>query len=166
MHGAANTPYALTPTQVGRIAESLVSAGLTLASGGRLSCFVPLADDDGTDLVVVDKATDRLARIQIKSRRAPEATPGTTQFDLRTTTFRAVADNWLLCVLLDAGAGRIWRAWLIPATEVADVAPPKGGKHMLRPNPSPASRDRYAAFRMEHLAAVAAALMGDHALAA
>lgn len=41
----------LTTTQEGSIGEAMAGVQLMLASGGRLTPFRPVADDDGTDLL-------------------------------------------------------------------------------------------------------------------
>ena len=47
----------LTSTQIGALAENVVANELMIESGGRLSPFQPIADDDGIDLLVYDKVT-------------------------------------------------------------------------------------------------------------
>jgi len=42
----------LTQTQIGSIGEVTVAAQLMLLSNGRLSPFLPFADDDGIDLFI------------------------------------------------------------------------------------------------------------------
>lgn len=44
-----------TSTQLGAIAEILIANALMVHSGGRLSPFTAMADDDGIDLLVYDK---------------------------------------------------------------------------------------------------------------
>ena len=59
----------LSPTQKGRIAEMIVGAAIMHASDGRLAPFVPLADDDGLDLIRFDKLTGVTTPIRFKARR-------------------------------------------------------------------------------------------------
>ena len=47
----------LSSTQIGALAESIVANELTIASGGRLTSFNPMADDDGIDILIYDKKT-------------------------------------------------------------------------------------------------------------
>ena len=56
----------LSSTQKGKVTEQLVAATLILASNGRLSPFVPLSDDHGIDLMVLDKDTHKTLTIQVK----------------------------------------------------------------------------------------------------
>ncbi len=72
----------LTSTQKGKVTEQLVASALLIASNGRLTPFVPLADDHGLDLIVLDKVTRRSISIQVKSAIA-NASRGTVQFDVR-----------------------------------------------------------------------------------
>ncbi|MGF7175272.1 hypothetical protein [Azospirillum doebereinerae] len=153
---------ALTSTQIGKVGETIVGAQLMLASAGRLSPFLPIADDGGIDLVVHDKVTGRSLTIQVKGRVAKEEdTLGYTQFDVRTATFREEDGMFLLAVLLDLGKGGIQRAWLIPMAELAAVSMRKAEKLTITPSPNPASKDRYTPYRCLDMADVATRLI-DH----
>ena len=88
--------FKLSSTQIGKVAENLVAAQLMMVTGGRLSPFESIADDDGTDLVVADKYTSQLSRIQVKCRQAHRKNPpGTLQFDVQEKTFRKIPDPTL-----------------------------------------------------------------------
>ncbi len=161
MDTSCETPaFKLTSTQIGKIAENLVAAQLMMVTGGRLSPFGSFADDDGTDLVVADKLTGRLSRIQVKCRQAHRhKPPGTLQFDVRTQTFRNMPDNYMLYVVLDPEDGFIWRAWIVRATELESIAMNKKGKLVIAPNPSLSSSDRYSKWRCTDLGQVADLLL-------
>ena len=58
----------LTSTQIGTLAENLVTNELMIESSGRLSPFQPIADDDGIDVLIYDKVTGKALPIQIKAR--------------------------------------------------------------------------------------------------
>ena len=58
----------LSSTQIGTIAENHVANMLMITSGGRLSAFQPVADDDGIDLLIYDKKSGRALPAQVKSR--------------------------------------------------------------------------------------------------
>jgi len=145
----------LTSTQKGAIGEAIVGAQLMLASDGRLSPFRSIADDDGTDLLVVDKLTGQLSMIQIKCRFRPQAA-GTRyeQFDVRMKTFRDVAHNWLLAALIDPNDGALWCSWLIPASSLASVAMAKSDKLVITPSPLENSADRYVPWRASTVTAL------------
>ncbi len=152
--------FKLSSTQIGKVAENLVAAQLMMVTGGRLSPFESIADDDGTDLVVADKHTSRLSRIQVKCRQAQRKNPpGTIQFDVRAKTFRKMPDNYMLYVVLDPDDGFIWRAWIIPAMELEEVAMKKKGKLIITPNPSLSSSDRYGKWRRADMGEVARTLI-------
>jgi hypothetical protein len=157
MENSDQTPASiLSSTQVGKIAENIVAAQLMIASNGRLSPFTPLADDDGTDLVVLDKLTGKHSRIQIKCRRATRKDPpGYIQFDVRRQTFSVSADNYVLAVLMDPDDGSIWRAWFIPAMDIPGASISRESKFSITPNPSLTSSDRYTDWRCEGLGDVA-----------
>ena len=94
--------YRLTATQIGAIGESVVAAGLTLASRGRLAPFKPFADDDGIDLLIYDKETKRALPIQVKSRtKFDNEKAQTLQFDVQRSTFTDGGRSHLLAVLLE-----------------------------------------------------------------
>ncbi len=128
----------LTSTQIGKVGETIVGAQLMLASTGRLSPFLPIADDGGIDLVVHDKVTGRSLTIQVKGRVAKEEdTLGYTQFDVRTATFREDAGMFLLAVLLDLGKGGDPTRMAHPHGRTGSRVHARGGKahHHSQPEP-------------------------------
>jgi hypothetical protein len=144
---------AITTTQTGKIGEAIVSAQLILASGGRLCPYVAFADDDGVDLLVLDKVTRRVLMIQVKGRTGADGPKGATvQFDVRLKTFREHPGALLLAVLFDdKGWGGLERLWLVPSAELRSVAHATDDKISIRPSPKPGSRDRYAPFRLNDM---------------
>jgi hypothetical protein len=144
----------LSSTQRGSIAEAIVAAQLMLVSNGRLSPFKPIADDDGTDLLLMDKADGRVLVVQVKARFADqERPPPTVQFDTRIATFKEAAPNYLLAILIDPLNGALWRAWLIPSGDLRAISASKGGKLVITPNPALHSQDRYSDWRCENIKA-------------
>lgn len=108
-------------TQAGSIAECLVAAAIMEASAGRLAPFKPLADDDGIDLLLFDKITQRATPVQIKARRTYDDVKGQrVQFDIRRRAFNEDRALDYLFVKLDRL--RIEMAWLIPASKLMGVA--------------------------------------------
>ncbi|MCG8503848.1 MAG: hypothetical protein MI755_04515 [Sphingomonadales bacterium] len=149
----------MTPTQIGAVSEHMVAAQLMLASGGRLSPYLPIADDDGIDLMLHDKVTKRTMPIQVKSRTGlDKAAGGTVQFDVRRSTFSE--GGYLLAVLFGKGGAEIERAWLIPMVELPSVANARADKYAITPSPKDTSEDRYTAYRCCDLAEVSERLMG------
>ena len=152
----------LSTTQIGKIGENIVGAQLMLASAGRLSPFMPIADDGGVDLLVHDKVTGRSVTVQVKGRVAKgEDALGYVQFDVRTSTFRDRRDMFLLAVLLDMQQGSVQRAWLIPMAELPAVSMRKAEKLAITPSPNSASKDRYTPYRCLGMKDVAERLI-DH----
>ncbi|MEN0654001.1 MULTISPECIES: hypothetical protein [Hyphobacterium] len=148
-----------TSGQLGTAAEIMVACQLMLASGGRLSSYVPLVDDDGIDVMVHDKLTHQSLGLQIKSWTfLSEARPQTVQYDVGRTTWRDDARLFLLCVAIDGHTAQLEVAWLIASREVPAVSNLRAKKMSLTPNPRANSKDRYAPYRQNDMAAVADAL--------
>lgn len=143
-------------TQIGAITEAMVSAQLMLVSGGRLSVYRPIADDDGIDLLVVDKRSGTVRFVQVKTWRATErGAPKTVQFDTRLATFGEARDGFLLAAIIDPQTGAIWRNWLIPFARLRSVANERNGILAIAPSPSLSSNDRYTPWRLSTLAETA-----------
>jgi hypothetical protein len=68
MKAGVSKEFGLTSTQRGAIGESVVATGLMLASAGQLSPYKPIADDDGIDLLLVDKRSRAIVQLQVKCR--------------------------------------------------------------------------------------------------
>lgn len=137
----------LSSVQKGKVTEALVASTLVLGSIGRLSPFVPISDDCGIDLIVLDKQTHRRLPIQIKSRIANPAR-NTVQFNIRKASFSDIADRLLLCVLFDPLTIALTASWLIPMSRIRDISQEKPDRYTLSPNILVESRDRYREFRI------------------
>ena len=161
MINAAKTSFksSLTTTQLGAIGESLTAAQLMLTSGGRLSPFLPLADDGGLDLIVFDKVTGKSAPIQVKSRTGPDAGGKWVEFSVRLKTFTPLNGGYLLGLLLDQE--RLTCGWLIPMTELEAVSTRSKDVLKISPSPKPDSRDRYVSYRHQSFAEIAQRLIAD-----
>jgi hypothetical protein len=150
----------MTQTQIGTIGEVTVAAQLMLASDGRLSPFLPFADDDGIDLIVYDKVTGLSLPVQVKARTSVKlGKSDTIVFDVRRKTFSDHAGAFLLAILLDMTGGLILRAWLIPMSALSAVARVKAEKLSITPSAKDTSRDRYAPYRCRDMAEVAERLV-------
>ena len=150
----------MTPTQIGAVSEHMVAAQLMLASGGRLSPYLPIADDSGVDLMIYNKQTRRTLPVQVKSRTGlDKAAGGTVQFDVRRSTFSE--DGYLLAVLFGEGGAEIDRAWLIPMAKLPSVANARADKYAITTSPKDTSEDRYTAYRCRDLVEVSERLMGS-----
>lgn len=88
-----------------------------------LSTFVPQADDDGLDLLVLDKQTRQTFGIQIKPRFASEVSPpGTVRFDMRLKNFHAASNEFPLVPIIDPAAGEPLRFWSMPFSDLRSIA--------------------------------------------
>ena len=148
--------FEVTATQKGAIGESVVAIQLILDSGGRLSPFEPLADDDGIDLLIYDKKTGYAAPLQVKTRtRTLRRNPNIVHFQVRRATFSPNVDGFVLAVLLNPGGASVKRAWLVPMDCLPRLARTTGKTLALSPSTRMDSRDRYTPFRCHDIVAVA-----------
>jgi hypothetical protein len=152
----------LTSTQKGAIGESIVSTGLMLASKGQLSPYRPVADDDGIDLLLVDKLSRDIVQLQVKARTGVDnAMAGTVQFDVRLNTFAEGARGYFLGVLLEGAA--LDKAWLIPLAGLRDAARTATGKLVVVASAKGASNDRFRKFRHDDFGSLSRAILGGNA---
>lgn len=157
---AKTRPDLLTDTQMGAIGEASVATQLMLASNGRFSPFLAFADDIGIDLLVYDKVTGGSLPLQVKSRSSDKlGKSDTVQFDVRANTFSNRTGSFLLAILLDMTGGGVLRAWLIPMSELSDVARVKTEKLSITPSAKGTSKDRYTRYRCVDMAEVARRLI-------
>jgi hypothetical protein len=140
----------LTSTQKGKVTEQLVASALLIASNGRLAPFVPLADDHGLDLIVLDKKTRRMIAIQVKSAIANESR-GTVQFDVRKQTFSVTKGEYLMLVVFEPERMALAASWLIPMDKVPDVSTEQAEKYALVPSLKATSKDRCRPFRHDDI---------------
>lgn len=141
------------------MAELAVAAALMLGSDGRLSPFVPLSDDHGVDLVVADKATGRLAPVQVKSWSALPLAAGRVQFDVKAATAHGGRDTLLVCVHFDPEAAAIRASWVMAMDRVSDLVKLKSGTYALRPSVRPNSRDKFRRYRHATVPSMVRAVM-------
>lgn len=147
---------AVSSTQIGAVAESLVATRLMVASAGRLSPYRPLADDAGIDILIHDKHTGCAVPLQIKSRTVTlKRHPSTVHFQVRCATFHSSRTALLLAVLLDPATMTERRAWLIPMNRLESVCRRGKSNLIMRPSIQMDSKDRYTQFRCADLSQVA-----------
>src|SRR5579859_3970876 len=151
----ASGPLKLTSTQIGKVGETIVAAQLMLTLKGRLSPFLPIADDGGIDLLVYDKATHRSLPVQVKGRvNHGEVGARPIQFDVRRATFVHHPNAFLLAVLLELSYGTVQRGWLIPMSDLEKVSQQDAQVYSITPSPSEISKDRYTPYRCAAMADV------------
>ena len=155
----------LSSTQIGTLAENLVANELMIESGGRLSPFQPVADDDGIDILIYDKITGKALPMQIKARtntinkRGKQERGNTVHFEIRKATLKKERKALLLCVLLDGTMRATERAWLLPHTDLPDTATDKGNKYVIRANRQLSSNDKYKSYQCASIGEVAKRLI-------
>ena len=154
----------LTSTQKGKVTEQLVASALLIASNGRLAPFVPLADDHGLDLIVLDKVTRRSIAIQVKSAIA-NASRDTVQFDLRKQTYSAAEGEFLLMVVFEPARMGLAASWLIPMAQVPKCSTEQADKYAVVPSLKATSNDRCRPYRHDDVRALAAAIQNELATA-
>lgn len=137
---------ALSPTQKGKIAEMIVGAAIMHASDGRLAPFVPLADDNGLDLLLFDKLSGVTTPVQVKARFSVDA-GNTCEFNIRASACKSHYHCYLLAVHINPKSMALAGAWLVPISALPAVAPLENGKFVLRASVSEKARDRAAAYR-------------------
>ena len=157
----------LTSTQIGSIAENLVANEVMIDSGGRLSPFQPIADDDGIDVLFYDKVTGGSIPIQIKARTKTVNKPGskipgnTVHFEVRKATLDTDRNAYLLCVLLDSALRKTERAWLVPLKFLPKVASNRDSKYVIRANRDTKSNDKYKRFQCASMSDVCNRIIED-----
>ena len=150
----------LTSTQKGKVTEQLVASALLIASNGRLAPFVPLADDHGIDLIVLDKVTRRSIAIQVKSAMT-NASRGTVQFDVRKQTYSMAKGEYLLMVVFEPARMALAASWLIPMAVVPTVSTEQAEKYALVPSFKATANDRCRPYRHDDVHALAAAIQKE-----
>jgi hypothetical protein len=144
----------LTTTQIGLVTEHALALALVIGSGGRLSPFMPLADDHGIDLIVADKETGRLLPIQVKSWTKDLQRSGTVQFDIRKKTIWDKSPALLVGLIFDMETASINQSWLMTMDDAIDLGNEYETKYALSPSARPNSNDRYRPFRHEDVASL------------
>ncbi len=136
-------PYSITEDlsskQKGDIAEARVAELIVLYGDKALSCYKPISDDEGIDLIVKEKGSLKTLYLQIKSRF--ELTPrGSKQF-VQTPSVESVADSYkmaLVFVYFDIQKGDIHdRIWFVPAPDFIQKA------HVIPANKEKKRAERY-----------------------
>lgn len=117
--------------QKGDIAEARIAELIALYGDKTLSCYKPISDDEGIDLIVKEKKSLKTMYIQIKSRfgNNPDA--------IFTATTRAVGvvDNYSMAVVFcffDTEEGDLWKyLWFVSAPDFIKYANKLNGGKML-----------------------------------
>ena len=114
------------------------------------------------DLLVYDRDTSRVLLVQVKGRtRTQKMTAGrrTVQFSVRTQTFEARPDFYVLGVLVDEGLHEPEAFWLVPSeVDRAEAGRTSRGTLRIVASPSPSSADRWSRYRSMSVADLIAAM--------
>ncbi|MEA3272946.1 MAG: HTH domain-containing protein [Patescibacteria group bacterium] len=108
--------------QKGDIAEARIAELVALYGDTTLSCYKPISDDEGIDLIVKEKGSLKTMYIQIKSRF------GDNPDGIFTATTKAlgVVDNYSMATVFcffDTEQGDIWEyLWFVPAPDFLKMA--------------------------------------------
>jgi len=108
--------------QKGDIAEARIAELVTLYGDTTLSCYKPISDDEGIDLIVKEKGSLKTMYIQIKSRFGDNPDGIFTA----TTKTSGVVDNYSMATVFcffDTEQGDIWEyLWFVPAPDFLKMA--------------------------------------------
>jgi hypothetical protein len=130
-----------------------VANALMIESRGRFSPFLPVADDDGIDLLIYDKVTGKALPAQVKSRtvalkkRGSESRGDLVHFELRRARFNAERYAAAILVLTSNNGYGIECAWVIPMAELPSISRQATTKFVVRPSKNPNSKDRCTRYR-------------------
>lgn len=112
----------ISTKQKGDIAEARIAELITLYGDTTLSCYKPLSDDEGIDLIVKEKGSLKTMYLQIKSRfgNNPDA------IFTATTKTSSIGDNYsvaLIFCFFDTSEGDLWDyLWFVPAPDFIKMA--------------------------------------------
>lgn len=108
--------------QKGDIAEARIAELITLYGDTTLSCYKPISDDEGIDLIIKEKGSPKIMYVQIKSRFG-ENPAGIFS---ATTKFSSVVDNYSMSMIFcffDTEEGDLWNyLWFVPAPDFIKFA--------------------------------------------
>ncbi len=117
---SGNEISTLSASQKGKIVEQLIGATCVLQSDGRLRISIPLVDDEGVDLIVSDKNTDKVLLLQIKSRFTLHN--GNYRTDVRRVALHASKNRYLLFVYYDRENANLGKTmWLVPSLKFEEL---------------------------------------------
>lgn len=112
----------ISTKQKGDIAEARIAELITLYGDITLSCYKPLSDDEGIDLIVKEKGSLKTMYIQVKSRFDDNP----NGIFVATTKSTTVADSYsvaLVFCFFDTEEGDLWDyLWFVPAPDFIKMA--------------------------------------------
>lgn len=108
--------------QKGDIAEARIAELITLYGDTSLSCYKPISDDEGIDLIVKEKGSLKTMYFQIKSRF------GNNPDEIFTATAKtqSLTDHYSMSIIFcyfDTEQGDLWHyLWFVPAPDFIKMA--------------------------------------------
>jgi hypothetical protein len=154
----------LSSTQIGAVAENLVASVLMIESRGRLSAFHPVADDDGIDLLIYDKASGTALPVQVKSRSVTlkrsrtKARGDTAHFQFRRSNFNLERLAAAVFILTNEDGYGMRCGWVVPMAEIPQLARKATKTFVIRANSSERSKDKYVKYRCGDAASLCACI--------
>lgn len=112
----------ISSKQKGDIAEARIAELITLYGDTSLSCYKPISDDEGIDLIVKEKGSLKTMYIQIKSRF------GNNPDEIFTATVKtaSVEDRYSMAMVFcyfDTEEGDLWNyLWFVAAPDFVKMA--------------------------------------------
>lgn len=110
----------VSSTQKGDIAEARIAELITLYGDTTLSCYKPISDDEGIDLIVKDKKSNKVVFVQVKSIWRD------TKTFVATVKRKGVLKSnksFVVFCLIDTEEMDMWDyLWLIPTPEFVKLA--------------------------------------------
>ena len=119
----------ISSQQKGSIAEARIAELIILYGKTSLSCYRPISDDEGIDLIVKEKGSFKTMYIQIKSRFGV----GEPKNYKTTVKEKSLIDNYSMAMAFcyfDNEEGDIWKyIWFVPAPAfIKNASKLKGGR--------------------------------------
>ncbi|MFA5098729.1 MAG: group I intron-associated PD-(D/E)XK endonuclease [Candidatus Paceibacterota bacterium] len=103
--------------QKGDIAEARIAELITLYGDTTLSCYKPISDDEGIDLIVKEKGSLKIMYIQVKSRFGGNVEK---PFVVRVKE-KSLVENYSMAIVFcffDTEEGDIWdHLWFVPVPD-------------------------------------------------
>lgn len=122
----------ISSKQKGDIAEGRIAELITLYGESTLSCYKPISDDEGIDLIVKKKGSLKTMFLQVKSRYSDDPS-GSYVANVKQS---GVVDHYsmgMVFCLFDTDAGDLWDyLWFVPAPDFIDMAKVYEAKGLLR----------------------------------
>lgn len=114
--------HKVSTKQKGDIAEARIAELITLYGDTNLSCYKPISDDDGIDLIIKEKGSLKTMYVQVKSRYGSEPNQAFTATVKAGNMIEHYSVGLIFCYF-DMELGDLWDyLWFIPAPIFAKSA--------------------------------------------